>query len=170
MPETFESLLVKLSRAKVDYLVAGGVAVCLNGYVRTTHNLDLLVEGSPANIDRMLACLADFGDGSAGELGLEDFWLEEGAIRIVENFPIDLFTIMRGKTYADFVVGSRSLELPDGRVSFLAPEALIELKADSFRTKDLLDVATLRAILDGNGVEMEELGPWGDSTGQDGVQ
>jgi hypothetical protein len=50
MPETFESLLVKLSHAGVDFLVVGGVAVCLNGFVRTTHDLDLLVEASPENI------------------------------------------------------------------------------------------------------------------------
>lgn len=43
MPDTFESLLFKLSRAGVEYLVAGGVAVCLNGYVRTTQDLNLLV-------------------------------------------------------------------------------------------------------------------------------
>ena len=48
MSDTFESLLVKLSRAGVDYLVAGGVAVCLNGFVRATQDLDLLVEASPA--------------------------------------------------------------------------------------------------------------------------
>ncbi len=36
MPDTFESLLVKLARARVEFLVAGGVAVCLNGFVRTT--------------------------------------------------------------------------------------------------------------------------------------
>jgi hypothetical protein len=63
MPDTFESLLVKLSRAGVDYLVAGGVAVCLNGYVRTTDNLDLLVEASPANLRRLLDCLDAFGQG-----------------------------------------------------------------------------------------------------------
>jgi hypothetical protein len=44
MPDTFESLLVKLRHAGVDYLVAGGVAVCPNGYVRTTQVMDLLVE------------------------------------------------------------------------------------------------------------------------------
>ena len=38
MPDTFESLLVKLRCAGIDYLVAGGVAVCLNGFVCTTHS------------------------------------------------------------------------------------------------------------------------------------
>ncbi|MDP9003832.1 MAG: hypothetical protein M3N12_03465, partial [Verrucomicrobiota bacterium] len=62
MPDTFESLLVKLSRAGVDYLVAGGVAVCLNGFVRTSQDLDLLVEPSAGNLARPLRSLATFGD------------------------------------------------------------------------------------------------------------
>ena len=79
MSDTFESLLVDLSRAGIDYLVVGGVAVCLNGFVRATQDLDLLVEASPANLRRLLACLATFGEGFARELSPEDFPMEEGA-------------------------------------------------------------------------------------------
>ena len=88
MPDTFESLLVKLSRAGVDCLVGGGVAVCLNGFVRTTQDLDLLVEASPANLERLLRCLATFGEGFARELSPSDFPMEEGAVRVNEEFTV----------------------------------------------------------------------------------
>jgi len=101
MPETFETLLAKLSRAGVDYLVAGGVAVCLNGFVQTTQDIDLLVDASPANIDKLLAVLATFGQGFARELSREDFALVEGAVRLNEDFTVDIFTVMRGRTFAD---------------------------------------------------------------------
>jgi hypothetical protein len=163
MPDTFESLLVKLSRAGVDYLVAGGVAVCLNGFVRTTQVLDLLVEASPGNLTRLLGSLATFGDGCAGELSLEDFPLEEGAVRVNEDFTLDLFTLMRSRQYADFVGSARRLEIADAVVRYLAPEALLELKADSTRDKDRLDVSALREILAGRGsagsVDLVELTP-----------
>ena len=110
MPDTFESLLVDLSRAGVDYLVAGGVAVCLNGFVRATQDLDLLVEASPANLRRLLACLATFGEGFARELSPEDFPMEEGAVRVNEDFTLDLFTLMRNRTFADFAATARRLE------------------------------------------------------------
>ena len=67
-------------------MVVAGVAVCLNGFVRTTQDLDLLVEASPANIQRLLSCLAEFGEGFARELSAEDFAMEEGAVRVVEDF------------------------------------------------------------------------------------
>jgi len=149
MPETFESLLVKLSRARVDYLVVGGVAVCLNGFVRTTQDLDLLVDASPENLDRLLACLANFGEGFARELSPEDFPLEEGAVRVVEDFTVDIFTIMRSRTFQYFSTTARQLAVEGVAVRYLGPEALIELKSASTREKDQLDVASLRAIIAG---------------------
>lgn len=147
MPETFESLLVKLSCSGVDYLVVGGVAVCLNGYVRTTQDLDLLVEASPANLDRLLGCLANFGEGHSRELSPEDFPMEEGAVRVIEDFTVDLFTLMRSHTFADFAGTARKLNLGDETVRFLDPKALIELKSVSTRDKDRLDVSALRELM-----------------------
>lgn len=149
MPDTFESLLVKLARARVDYLVAGGVAVCLNGYVRATQDLDLLVEASPENLRRLLDCLAEFGEGFSRELTPDDFASEEGAIRIIEDFTLDIFTLMRSRTFADFANSARSLVIDGATIHYLSPEELIELKAPSGREKDQLDVAVLRRLLSG---------------------
>ncbi|HEV7404073.1 MAG TPA: DUF6036 family nucleotidyltransferase [Chthoniobacteraceae bacterium] len=149
MPDTFESLLVKLARARVDYLVAGGVAVCLNGYVRATQDLDLLVDASPENLRRLLDCLAEFGEGYSRELAPSDFAAEEGAIRIVEDFTVDIFTLMRSRTFTDFAKSARNLVIDGVTIRYLSPEELIELKAPSSREKDQLDVAVLRRLLAG---------------------
>jgi len=166
MPETFESLLVKLSRTGVDYLVAGGVAVCLNGFIRTTQDLDLLVEASRPNIESLLAALATFGQGFARELSPEDFPWEEGAVRLNEDFTVDLFTLMRGRTFADFRTTARRLEIGGIVIPYLAPESLIELKSLSLRDKDRLDVAALRQIMAGEAlpgaVDLVDLTPPSD--------
>ena len=163
MAETFESLLVKLSRGGVEYLVAGGVAVCLNGYVRTTQDLDILVAAAPENLRRLLDCLAHFGQGFAGELSPDDFQMEEGAVRIIEDFTLDIFTLMRSRTFADFSDAARTIELHGTVVRYLAPAALIELKSESSREKDQLDVAVLRRILSGEefpeAADLEQLTP-----------
>ena len=164
MSDTFESLLVKLSRAGVDYLVA----VCLNGFVRATQDLDLLVEASPANLRRLLACLATFGEGFARELSPEDFPMEEGAVRVNEDFTVDLFALMRSRTFVDFAATARRLEIDEIVVRYLAPESLIELKSASARENDRLDVAALREIIAGaalpGSANLEELTPPIDST------
>jgi hypothetical protein len=46
-----------LERAGVRYLVVGGVAVVLHGYLRTTLDLDLVIQLEPDNLDRALTAL-----------------------------------------------------------------------------------------------------------------
>jgi hypothetical protein len=144
-PGPFESVLVALTRAEVRYLVVGGVACVLNGYVRTTEDVDLLVDAEPENVRRLLAALATVGEGHARELDVADFTDEEGAIRLVEDFPIDLFTRMGGKRYAD-LVPYRRIHAGAAPIPFVDAEGLILLKAPSHRPQDQADVAALRAL------------------------
>ena len=47
--------------AKVRYVVIGGYAVAYHGYVRYTGDLDVFVELSPENADRIVRALRSFG-------------------------------------------------------------------------------------------------------------
>jgi len=58
MAQRFEPVLKGLSDAGVRYLVVGGVAVVLHGHLRTTGDLDLVVELSPENLARDLEDVA----------------------------------------------------------------------------------------------------------------
>ncbi|HVR96719.1 MAG TPA: hypothetical protein VMW27_08905 [Thermoanaerobaculia bacterium] len=53
-----EWVLASLERARVRYLVVGGVAVVLHGYLRTTLDLDLVLQLEQANVERALEALA----------------------------------------------------------------------------------------------------------------
>ncbi len=156
MPETpstressfqFEKLLVDLVRGGVEFAVVGGVAVSLNGFVRATDDLDILVQGAPENIRKLLICLAEWGEGWARELRVEDFVPREGSIRVIEDFDLDIFTRMRGHSLDEFRPRLLHLEISGVRIPFLAPQDLILLKQDSSREKDKVDVAALRKIL-----------------------
>lgn len=143
----FEGLLVGLARAGVDFAVVGGVAVILNGYPRLTQDVDILVEDSPANIRRLLAYLVTWGEGWARELRPEEFVPQEGAIRISEDFDLDVFTRMRGHSWPDFAPRLRHFETQGVRIRYLSPADLVELKKPSWREKDRLDVLALGEIL-----------------------
>ncbi|HYJ05722.1 MAG TPA: hypothetical protein VEX43_11345 [Chthoniobacterales bacterium] len=144
MDTPYEKLLESLARAEVKFIVVGGVAVALNGFVRTTDDVHILIERSTQNIQRLLAALASFGEGNARELSLEDFDESEGAIRVIEDFPLDIFTVMRGHSYPDLVPYLRQTKINDAQIDFLNADGLIRLKADSAREKDQIDIAALR--------------------------
>ena len=146
-PGPFENVLVALSRAEVRYLVVGGVACGLNGFVRTTEDVDILVDAEPGNVGRLLAVLRTVGEGHAAELRIEDFTDEEGAIRLVEDFPIDIFTRLGGRRYADLLPYREVLDR-DPPIPFLGAEGLILLKSGSQRPQDRIDVEALRRLRD----------------------
>lgn len=145
-PGPFESVLAALSRADVRYLVVGGVACVLNGFVRTTEDVDLLVDADRENVRRLIDALAGIGEGHARELRIEDFGDEEGAVRLVEDFPIDVFTRMGGRRYSDLLAHRKwySGEVP---IPYLDSAGLIELKSRSKRPQDQADVDALRRLM-----------------------
>ena len=148
---TFADALAVLAKREVEFMVVGGLAVARAGYARITEDLDLLVEASESNLSTLIDVLCTFGEGAAAELTPADFPLEEGCVRIVEDFPIDIFTLMSARTYADLEPLSVPHEVEGEVVRFLSAEGLIQLKADSLRPKDQLDVQVLRDILSRKG-------------------
>ena len=149
MEPSFAKLLARLADHGVRFIVVGGVAVTLQGYVRLTEDVDLLIDGSPDNVKRFLACLAEYGEGHARELSPEDFDDSEGAIRIVEEVEqcqIDVFTRMSGLHYADVMGDADHLALGDHAIPYASKASLIHWKEASVREKDRLDALALRRL------------------------
>jgi hypothetical protein len=144
----FERLLADLARNGVDFAVVGGIAVILNGYPRLTVDADIIVNDSRDNVRRLLDTLGNWGEGWARELKEEDFVAQEGSIRVMEDFDLDIFTRLRGKSLEDFRPRLRRLVSGDVRIAYLAPEDLVSLKQGSWREKDQLDVLAMKEILE----------------------
>lgn len=149
MEPSFAKLLALLADSGVQFVVVGGVAVTLNGYVRMTEDVDILIDNSDSNVRRLIETLSGYGEGLARELSPADFSDEEGAIRIIEETEdcmIDVFTRMRGLKFADIAADAGVQEI-NGRIIRHASKAgLIRLKSGSSRDKDILDIAALRRL------------------------
>jgi acylphosphatase len=143
----FGNLLVALAQAGVDFVAVGGVAISLNGFVRATEDVDILVHDSPENLRKMIDCLTRWGEGWARELKVEDFTFEQGSIRVMEDFDLDIFVRMKGRRLDDFRPNLRHFDSEGVRIPYLSPADLIFLKEGSWREKDQLDVAAMKEIL-----------------------
>jgi predicted nucleotidyltransferase len=149
MEPSFEKLLVVLAEAGVRFIVVGGIAVSIQGYVRLTEDLDLLLDDTPENVQLLLATLAGYGEGFARELSAGDFTDEEGAIRIVEETEqcqIDLFTRMSGRRYRDIIGDADKFEVGGHGIDIASKVSLIGWKGNSVREKDRLDAHALRRL------------------------
>lgn len=149
MEPSFEKLLALLADAGIRFVVVGGIAVTLQGYVRLTEDVDILLDGEPTNVGRFLECLAGYGEGFARELSLEDFADEEGAIRIVEEVEfcqVDVFVRMSGRYYRDVLADADSFVVSGRTIQVASKSSLIGWKEHSVREKDRLDAQALRRL------------------------
>ncbi len=149
MEPSFEKLLVLLAEAKVDFIVVGGIAVSIQGYVRFTEDVDILIENSVENKERLLDGLANYGEGFARELTVDDFTDEEGAIRIIEaaeQCQIDIFTRMNSRNYADVATDADAFSVAGHHIKVASKTSLIAWKSNSTREKDRLDAMALSRL------------------------
>lgn len=149
MEPSFEKLLVRLVDADVKFVLVGGVAVTLHGHVRLTEDVDILLQSDRANVKKLLAALADYGEGFARELKEEEFTDDEGAIRIVEESEksqLDIFIRMSGMHFDDLAADAEKFAVSGRSVLYASKSALIRLKESSTREKDRLDALALRQL------------------------
>lgn len=139
-------LFEKLLSGGVEFLILGGAAVSLHGFPRMTTDIDILLKNSPENIDRFVAAVGGWGEGFGADLTGDDFQ-GPGCVRIEEDFPLDVFTLLDGKPYEYFDRAAVKYALAEGlEVRCLAIADLIEMKKATRREKDELDVAALRRL------------------------
>ena len=70
----FLDVVRAMERAKVDYVLVGGVAVNLHGIVRATEYIDFFVRPDPDNVERLKSALRSlYDDSEIEDIRAEDF-------------------------------------------------------------------------------------------------
>jgi hypothetical protein len=77
MLNRLQDVFRSFQRHEVRYVVIGGIASIIHGVPRATFDLDVLIEPTVANADRLLAALRDAGFGSAAMTDAQDIVAHE---------------------------------------------------------------------------------------------
>jgi len=146
MDANYTDMLKCLNNAGVDYILVGGWAVNMYGYIRATVDLDIWILADRANAQRVYAALGEFG-APISEVKPEDF-AEDGIIFQIGVAPcrIDIITRISGVTYTDATNRTVAKEIDGIPVKVISIDDLIANKKASGRTKDLADVEVLERI------------------------
>jgi predicted nucleotidyltransferase len=155
-----ETVLSALNGAGVRYLIVGGVAVVLHGHLRTTADLDLVVELKKDNVTRAVEALTALGfrpraPVPALQLADDDVrrdWVERRGMTVfslwnarMPGFEVDIFA----EVPFDFTAASARavraiLDTTEAPVASL--DDLIALKRAAGRPRDLEDIAALEEL------------------------
>lgn len=150
----FEGLLASLARHEVAFIVVGGAAAIAHGSSRLTQDLDIVYDRSPANLDRLVAALADYSPYLRGvPPGLPFVW-DRATLARGLNFTlvtsigdIDLLgEITGGGGYHELAGGAIELDIFQTRCLCLSLRQLMRVKRAAGRPKDLEALAELEAI------------------------
>ena len=137
----FKEFLRLLESNTVEYLLIGGYAVGIYGYVRATNDLDIWVGMNPNNAANLERALKEFGFASAEA---EAFLVSDTVIRMgLPPIRIEILTTISGADF-DTCFTERCLFEMDGiALPVISLARLRQNKEAAGRAKDLADLESL---------------------------
>ena len=130
--------------AGARYLVIGGIACVLHGYARATSDVDILIERTPENAQRVLDGLATVGYGFAREWGAEEI-LKRPITVIGDDPAVDVFTVAWSVKYEQAAPRALTIDVDGVSIPVISLEDLIETKRTG-RLQDAADIEVLEEI------------------------
>ena len=153
-------LLQSLSEKSVQYVLVGGLAVQLHGYMRSTFDIDLVLAMNDENLVRFIAVAKRYGlvpsipvpiDSLRNANQIEQWHREKGMLAFALREPqvggsvVDILVrpnVPFEQLMANAVVG----ELLAQKIWIASIDDLITMKRTANRAKDQLDIAALEKI------------------------
>jgi predicted nucleotidyltransferase len=146
LAQDFEDFIKLLHKNEVDYLVVGGYALAFHGKPRYTGDLDVWINNSEANAEKLVLAIADFGLSSLG-LTKSDFMLEGYVTQI--GYPplrIDLLNSIDGVKFEDAFPNRLSVDVNGFNVNYIGLKEFIKNKTASGRSQDIADLKEIKKI------------------------
>jgi hypothetical protein len=154
-----DELLLALTRAHVDFIVIGGVAVGVHGFIRATKDLDIVPEPAPTNLALLAGVLVDINARhvSTGDFAPDEFpvdptdphQLAEGAnFRLDTSLgPLDIMQWVAGigsdLAYTELAPRALAVKFRDTHIRVCDLEHLRAMKRAAGRPRDLADLEEL---------------------------
>ena len=140
--DDFRDFIDALNKYEVEYLLVGGYAVILNGYRRTTGDMDVWINVTPANHKKLIKAFLYFGLPTVDIT--EKNFLNNNEIEVftygLPPVSIDIMKVVKGCIFDEAYKLSSLYEENDLFIRFIHINTLIQAKKAAGRFKDLDDI------------------------------
>ena len=141
----FRDFLTALRRCQVKYVLVGGYSVILHGYSRTTGDMDIWVEKTRANYDRLASAFYQFGMPTF-DMTPENF-LDNPNFDVFtfgrQPVAIDVITAIKGLDFETTYNQARDIEVEGLTVRLIHYNDLLTAKRAAGRPRDINDLDNL---------------------------
>ncbi|MCK9402739.1 MAG: nucleotidyltransferase [Chitinophagaceae bacterium] len=144
LAKDFEDFIRLLNSHQVEYMIVGGYALGFHGAPRYTGDIDIWINISETNADKMVQVITDFGFAS---LGFEraDF-LKQGYISQIGQPPlrIDILNSIDGVDFNQAVKNRQVVDIDGIPVFYVGFHDFIKNKESVGRLKDRSDIEEIK--------------------------
>jgi hypothetical protein len=145
LSEELDGLIASLEDAKLEYALAGGLAVAVWGAPRATKDIDLLVP--PEQVDAIRAVAKERGFSlEAGPITFRDGMELRRLTKYQGSDLLTLDLILVNPTVEEAWRSRRRVPTLRGTLWVVDRQALIEMKLRAGRPQDIFDVERLRDL------------------------
>jgi hypothetical protein len=142
--QDFADFIDCFNKNNVEYILVGGMAVILNGYVRTTGDMDVWVNRTEENYRKITIAFSDFGM-PVFDMRRERFLSSDFDVWTFGRDPIriDLMTEVKGLSFDECFTKAEYFTENNVVFRFLHLNSLLAAKRASGRNRDMDDIEQL---------------------------
>jgi len=148
--EDLVDLCRELNSRDAKYLVVGGFAIRGAGYLRSTMDIDLVIDVDEENEERVYAALRTLPDQAVNQLEAGDVD-RYTVVRVADEIVVDL---MKSASGIDYQTASKDIvfrEVEGVQIPFASEGLLWRMKRSTHRQKDQADLLFLRQYFEAQG-------------------
>ena len=133
-----------LNKHKANYVVVGGQACILHGHVRTTEDVDILVEDNDENFRRVISALSELPDHAAAELTPADL-RDNVVVKVADEVEVDVSRSAWKVTYEEAIKTVQHTTVDNVDIPYAGLDVLIASK-ETYREQDRADLVRLKDL------------------------
>jgi glutaredoxin len=155
----YEEIFLEFQKQKVKYIIVGGIAINLHGFLRSTADMDILVDMTDENLGKIVRILKKQGyhvKQPVDPMGIAD---EETRHDWIHNKNMKAFNFYKENEYkeVDIIIESPvsyqeakknvlQLKIDSMKIPVISINDLIRMKSHAGREVDLKDIEQLKKI------------------------
>lgn len=144
MNENLVSLCAVLNNNKVQYIIAGGYACSLNGHVRLTEDIDVLVLDDDENLQNVINSIYEIFPDLNEKIKITDI-RNNVVLKVVHDFEVDFSIRAWTVDYEEAEKEKKEIIINNVTIPFMGINTLIKSK-ETYREIDKWDIQILNEI------------------------
>ena len=142
--EDLKAICKHLNDEGAKYMLIGGFAMAYHGMPRMTEDIDLLVDPSTENIEKIKKALLFLKDRASSEIKSDDVE-QYSVVRIADEIVIDLLKKACNVRYNEAIKTAENLDLEGVAIPVANIDTMIKMK-QGIRPRDKEDLQFLKSL------------------------